>query len=40
MMGVRQLMTIPKFAAPARVTSSETAEVLANDRMIFVIQYP
>ncbi len=40
MMSVRQLVTIPRFNAPARVTSKTAAEVLADDRMVFVLQYP
>ena len=40
MMGVQQLVTLPKFQIPARVTTAESAEISANDRMVFVIQYP
>ena len=39
-MSVRQLATIPKFIVPARVTSKEAAEVLKDDRMVFIMQYP
>lgn len=40
MMAVKQLVTIPKFTAPGRVTSQQAANALNESRMVFVIQYP
>jgi len=40
MMSIKQLVTIPKINLPSRVTTQEAADFLAEDRMIFVLQYP
>ena len=40
MMALQQLMTLPKFTPPTRVTSSDAAEIFINDRIVFIIQYP
>jgi hypothetical protein len=39
-MSIRQLVHIPRFVPPTRVTSAQAAQILATDRMVFVFQYP
>lgn len=39
-MSIRQLVCIPRFATPTRVSSLQASQVLATDRMIFIFQYP
>ena len=40
MMSVRQLMTLPRFTPPARVTTPQAAQALINERMVLVMQFP